>query len=45
MKVYDYFMWNLYFSNIVKPYTDIVVTNETQLQELKSILKKETRFL
>ena len=45
MKVYDYFMWNLYFTNIIKPYTDIEVTNETSLQELKSIFKRDKVFV
>ncbi len=45
MKVYDYFMWNLYVSNIVKPYTEIEVTSETSLPELKSIFKRDKVFV
>ena len=45
MKVYDYFMWNLYVSNIIKPYTEIEVTSETSLPELKSIFKRDKVFV
>ena len=45
MKVYDYFMWNLYLGQITKPYTEIEITSETSLQELKYIFKRDKVFL
>ena len=45
LKVYDYFMWNLYVQDITKPYTDIVITDQTKLNELKYIFKRDKVFV
>jgi hypothetical protein len=45
LKVYDYFMWNLYVQDITKPYTDIVITDQTTLNELKYVFKRDKVFV
>tara|TARA_X000000950_G_scaffold288522_2_gene405724 strand:- start:1532 stop:1945 length:414 start_codon:yes stop_codon:yes gene_type:complete len=45
LKVYDYFMWNLYLEGVTKPYTEIEINNETSLRDLKYIFKRDKVFI
>ena len=45
LKVYDYFMWNLYLEGVTKPYTEIEINNETSLRDLKYIFKRDKVFV
>ena len=45
LKVYDYFMWNLYIQGVTKPYTEIEINNQTSLRDLKYIFKRDKVFV
>jgi hypothetical protein len=45
LKVYDYFMWNLYLEGVTKTYTEIEINNETSLRDLKYIFKRDKVFV
>lgn len=45
LKVYDYFVWNLYVQGVTKLYTEIEINNQTLLGDLKYIFKRDKVFV